>query len=168
MSNLLNYYIKIIKEKNITFIVANIISLFVIFYLLDGPNDSFLYRVLYYIIALFLGGWIAFKFVSSSQDTEPIILKKIRNGSIISLVLITTSIYFRTNETAEVSGSPDSSSSSTNSSNNGGGSSSDCVTCYWCGGRGEVGYAGESEAQVRRTGVGLGNQCMTCDGDGCE
>ena len=168
MSDLLNYYRKIIKEKNIPFIVVNIISLFVIFVVLDGPNDSFFYRILYYLIGLFLGGWITFKFVLSSQDNETSILKKIRTGSIISLVLITTSIYFRSNETSEVSGSTDSSSSSTNSSNNGGGSSSDCVTCSWCGGRGEVGYAGESEAQVRRTGMGLGNQCMTCDGDGCE
>jgi hypothetical protein len=40
------------------------------------------------------------------------------------------------------------------------------VDCTWCGGVGSVGYAGESEAQVRRTGMGLGNKCIRCKGSG--
>ncbi|MES2827839.1 MAG: hypothetical protein V4687_06785 [Bacteroidota bacterium] len=40
------------------------------------------------------------------------------------------------------------------------------VECTWCGGVGRVGYAGASEAQVRRTGMGLGNYCTTCSGTG--
>ncbi|TFF34407.1 hypothetical protein [Mucilaginibacter psychrotolerans] len=38
--------------------------------------------------------------------------------------------------------------------------------CPWCGGIGRVGYAGDSKAQVERTGMGLGNYCTTCVGTG--
>lgn len=38
--------------------------------------------------------------------------------------------------------------------------------CGWCGGVGKVGYAGASEAQCRRTGMGYGNYCTTCQGTG--
>jgi hypothetical protein len=38
--------------------------------------------------------------------------------------------------------------------------------CTWCGGIGKVGYAGQSELQVRRTGNGLGNSCTSCKGTG--
>lgn len=40
------------------------------------------------------------------------------------------------------------------------------VECTWCGGVGSVGYAGESEKQVQRTGMGLGNKCISCAGTG--
>lgn len=45
---------------------------------------------------------------------------------------------------------------------------SNCITCNWCGGHGQVGIAGESVEQVNRTGMGLGNPCITCGGDGCK
>ena len=38
--------------------------------------------------------------------------------------------------------------------------------CPWCGGIGRVGYAGDSKEQVERTGMGLGNPCITCNGTG--
>lgn len=38
--------------------------------------------------------------------------------------------------------------------------------CSFCGGIGRVGFAGESEAQVKRTGNGLGNYCISCKGTG--
>jgi len=38
--------------------------------------------------------------------------------------------------------------------------------CTFCGGIGKVGYAGESEAQIKRTGNGLGNICNVCKGAG--
>jgi hypothetical protein len=38
--------------------------------------------------------------------------------------------------------------------------------CPWCGGVGKVGYLGESKAQVEKTGMGLGNFCITCNGTG--
>lgn len=40
------------------------------------------------------------------------------------------------------------------------------VTCPWCGGAQRVGYAGKSEEQCRRTGMGKGNLCTTCGGTG--
>jgi hypothetical protein len=38
--------------------------------------------------------------------------------------------------------------------------------CDWCGGVDNVGYAGKSEEQVKRTGMGLGNKCTSCKGTG--
>jgi Archaea-specific RecJ-like exonuclease, contains DnaJ-type Zn finger domain len=38
--------------------------------------------------------------------------------------------------------------------------------CTWCGGAGKVGFAGESEKQVKRTRSGLGNICNVCKGSG--
>ncbi|RAJ19247.1 hypothetical protein [Pedobacter cryoconitis] len=40
------------------------------------------------------------------------------------------------------------------------------VMCPWCGGAQRVGYAGKSEEQCRRTGMGKGNLCTTCGGTG--
>jgi hypothetical protein len=40
------------------------------------------------------------------------------------------------------------------------------IECSWCGGIGKVGFAGASEAQCKRTGMGQGNYCTTCKGTG--
>lgn len=105
--------------------------------------------------------------VESSIDyTKRTLWPKIVIG--IMIICLGYWIFSGGNSSNSSSSVSSSSSSSSNSSDNSDGSSSDCVTCYWCGGRGEVGYDGESEAQFRRTGMGLGNPCLTCNGDGCE
>ena len=96
-------------------------------------------------------------------------VKKVGFAKILAVVICLSFVgYCSTYDSSSASSSSSNSSSSSSSSNNNGGSSSDCITCYWCGGRGEVGYDGESEVQFRRTGMGLGNPCLTCNGDGCE
>jgi len=94
-----------------------------------------------------------------------------RNGLIVLFAIILLvggcSYYFISwNKSYEQSGKAYGGSSSSDNSHYNSVTGKKQHKCPWCGGIGRVGYAGDSKAQVDRTGMGLGNPCTTCNGTG--
>lgn len=138
------------------FLGLNLFAFIIIFFVLDEKTGGGIgMRIFSFLFCTVVGGLLGMWW---SRKREGNVVSWFRYGA-GTLLLFATLIMWANNGYVP----------SSNNYNSGGSSSSgDCTTCSWCGGRGVVGYAGESEEQVRRTGNGLGNPCITCGGDGCE
>lgn len=149
-------FFKKVYTKAFLFWGVQAFAFIIIFFVLDEKTGGgFFSRLFSFLFCVLLGGGLAAYWAKKSEGDSVVAF---RRGAGTFLMCVTLLLWSNNGY------KPTYSSNSTSSSSG----SSDCITCHWCGGRGEVGYAGESEAQVRRTGMGLGNPCITCNGDGCE
>jgi hypothetical protein len=105
----------------------------------------------------------------SLEDNKEYQRKGNRNGLILFLIIISLvggCGYFLSNWSKSYEANGNAGTAIKNDTHSNSISGKKQKKCPWCGGIGKVGYAGKSEAQVKRTGMGLGNYCTVCTGTG--
>lgn len=141
----------IYSRQGYFFIAMNILCFIVIFFVLDEKTGgSILMRIFTFLTCIVIGGLLGMFWSRNKKGNR---IQAFRNAAGTFLVFYTFIMwsyngYKPTHDRAN------------------GSSATEACTCTWCGGSGETGSGGQSAAQVRRTGNGLGNSCMTCGGDG--
>ncbi len=142
---------KIYGKNQYLFLAINLICFFVIFFILDESKGGIIFRISIYLFGSLLGGFIGKYIVSQNSQSIDTLIKGFRKGAAIGLILITLSVYEKTDDSSNSESLTNTSIQESSDSNE-----SSSEVCPHCDG------AGERINNVS----GVYGICATCNGKG--